>query len=98
MEMMESLVEVVREMQKNLVLALVLPLVRPQPSTHIGNAISLLNKYTNLMNKEHLGIANFIAEYENQAIIFYLLDEVMRLEWLEEKRVLCGGAPRQSVD
>lgn len=97
-ETMKSLVEVVREMQKNLVLAPVLPLVQPQPSTHVGSAISLLNKYTNLTSKERLGIANFLAEHENQAIIFYSLDEVTRLEWLEEKRVLCGGAPRQSVD
>lgn len=83
--MMKSLIEVVHEMQKNLVLALVQPLVQPQPSTHVGSAVSLLNKYTNLMSKEHLGIANFLGEHETQAIIFYSLDEVTRLEWLEKK-------------
>ncbi|KAG1746877.1 hypothetical protein EDB19DRAFT_1905704 [Suillus lakei] len=80
-ETMKSLIEVVCEMQKNLVLA---P-VQPQPSTHVGSAISLLNKYTNLTSKERLGIANFLGEHKTQAIIFYLLDEVTRLEWLEEK-------------
>ncbi|KAG1744742.1 hypothetical protein EDB19DRAFT_1906458 [Suillus lakei] len=94
METMKSLVEVVCEMQKNLVLA---P-VQPQPSTHVGSAISLLNKYTNLTSKECLGIANFLGEHKTQAIIFYSLDEVTRLEWLEEKQMLCGGAPQQSVD
>ncbi|KAG0702419.1 hypothetical protein DFH29DRAFT_999373 [Suillus ampliporus] len=92
-ETMKSLIKVVCEMQKNLMLA-----PPPQPSTHVGSAISLLNKCTNLTSKERLAIANFLAEHENQAIIFYSLDEVTRLEWLEEKRVLCGGAPWQSVD
>ncbi|KAG2347326.1 hypothetical protein BDR05DRAFT_996462 [Suillus weaverae] len=83
-ETMKNLVEVVREMQKNLVL--VPPQPQPQPSsTHVGSAISLLNKCANLTSKEHLAIANFLAEHENQAIIFYSLDEVTRLEWLEEK-------------
>lgn len=95
-ETMKNLVEVVREMQKNLVLASPQPPVQPQPSTHVGRAISLLNMYTDLTSKERLAIANFLAEHENQAIIFYSLDEVTRLEWLEEKRVLCGGAPRAS--
>lgn len=99
-ETMKSLIEVVREMQKTLVLAPALPPVQPQPqpSTHVGSTISLLNKYTDLTSKEHLGIANFLAEHKNQAIIFYSLDEVTRLEWLEEKWVLCGGAPWRSVD
>ncbi|KAG2109810.1 hypothetical protein DEU56DRAFT_920272 [Suillus clintonianus] len=98
-ETMKNLVEVVREMQKNLVLAPPpppLPPVQLQPSTHVGSAISLLNKYTDLTSKERLAIANFLAGNENQAITFYSLDEATRLEWLEEKRVLCGGVPRQA--
>lgn len=100
-ETMKNLVEVVREMQKNFTLAPpLLPIPQPvQTSTHVGNAISLLNKCTNLTSKERLSIANFLGEHENQAIIFYSLDEATRLEWLEEKRVLCGGAPhRVSAD
>ncbi|KAG2367235.1 hypothetical protein BDR07DRAFT_1479362 [Suillus spraguei] len=93
-ETMKNLVEVVHEMQKSLMLAPP-PLVLAQPGTHVGNAISLLNKCTNITSKEHLAIANFLAEHENQAIIFYLLDEATRLEWLEEKRLLCGSAPWQ---
>ncbi|KAG2357626.1 hypothetical protein BDR07DRAFT_1379979 [Suillus spraguei] len=84
MEMMKNLVEVVREMQKSLMLAPP-PLVLAQPGTHIGNTIFLLNKCTNITSKECLAIANFLAEHENQAIIFYSLDEAIRLEWLEEK-------------
>lgn len=97
-ETMKNLVEVVREMQKNFTLAPpLLPMPQPvQPGTHVGSAIALLNKCTNLTSKERLAIANFLAEHENQAIIFYSLDEATRLEWLEEKRVLCGGAPRQA--
>ncbi|KAG2359037.1 hypothetical protein BDR07DRAFT_1488694 [Suillus spraguei] len=90
-----NLVEVVHEMQKSLTLA-PLPLVLTQPGTHVGNAISQLNKCTNITSKECLAIANFLAEHENQAIIFYLLDEATRLEWLEEKRLLCGSAPQQA--
>lgn len=93
---MKNLVEVVREMQKNLILAPLQLLVQPQPSTHIGSAISLLNMYTDLTSKECLAIANFFAEHENQEIIFYSLDEVTRPKWLEEKRVLCGSTPRAS--
>jgi hypothetical protein len=88
--MMKGLIEVVCEMQQSFALA---PPVPIQLSTHIGNAVTLLNKYTELTSKEHLAIANYLAEHENQAIIFYLLDEVTRVEWLEEKRVLCGGEP-----
>ncbi|KAG1900884.1 uncharacterized protein F5891DRAFT_1187970 [Suillus fuscotomentosus] len=91
-ETMKNLVEVVHEMQKNFTLAPP-PLPMPQlvqPGTHVGSAIALLNKYTNLTSKERLSIANFLAEHENQAIIFYSLDEATRLEWLEEKRVTSG--------
>jgi hypothetical protein len=100
-EMMKNLVEVVWEMQKSFTLAsLLLPIPQlVQSSTHVGNAVSLLNKCTNLTSKERLSIANFLGEHENQAIIFYSLDEATRLEWLEEKRVLCGGTPhRVSAD
>ncbi|KAG2357846.1 hypothetical protein BDR07DRAFT_1379800 [Suillus spraguei] len=85
-ETMKDLVGVVHKMNKNLALA------SQQPSTHVGRAIFLLNMYTNLTSKERLSIANFLAKHENQAIIFYSLDEVMRLKWLEEKHVLCGGS------
>ncbi|KAG2050459.1 hypothetical protein BDR06DRAFT_1023280 [Suillus hirtellus] len=97
-ETMKNLVEVVCEMQKNFTLAPpLLPMQQlVQPGTHVGSTITLLNKYTNLTSKERLSIANFLAEHENQAIIFYSLDEATRLEWLEEKRVLCGGAPCQA--
>ncbi|KAG2355311.1 hypothetical protein BDR07DRAFT_1381594 [Suillus spraguei] len=81
-ETMKSLIEVVPEMQKSLVLVPQLPV---QPSTHVGRAVSLLNTCVELTSKERLAIANFLAEHENQAIIFYSLDEVTRAEWLEEK-------------
>jgi hypothetical protein len=100
---MRDLVVVVREMQKNFASSapenLVLPqaVQRPQPPSMAGlvQAISLLNQYTDFTSKERLAIANYLGEHENQAIIFCSLDEATRLAWLEEKRLLCGGEPRQ---